>query len=137
MCFESEGTLFTDPPSDTWNGNDSSRWWAIIECDPGIGDYYRWLLRRKNWIKLMRPAWGTHISVVRGECPKNQEGWSSARGTKFSFKYQGIILSNESHFWIQVTSPQCLEFRRSIGLPEEPELPLHITLGMIPPESVQ
>ena len=135
MWFESEGILLTDPPPDTWNGNDSSRWWAILGCDDDIGNYYRWLLCRRNWLKIMRPAWYTHVSIARGEQPTNEDTWFRMKGTKIRFSYENIVKNNETHFWLQVESQACLDFRKAVGLPESPGIPLHLTLGMIQPSS--
>ena len=44
--------------------------WAMIECDDQIGAMYRSLysLEYPYKPKIKRPFWGSHISVIRGEC---------------------------------------------------------------------
>ena len=133
MWFESDGTLLLDPPSDKWNGN-SSRWWAILACDTEILHFYQWLLQKSHGITLMRPAWGSHVSVVRREKPPSLGPWSIACGRIIRFEYENVIRDNGIHFWLAIRCEECLDLRAQLGLDREPELALHLTLGMIPPQ---
>lgn len=87
IMFKSRGRIIFDPMP-IMGGNDMFKpFWAIVIVSGDIGDYYRWLLEKENgmrsWLsvtedglkyenvhpglKLQRPAWGAHISFIRGE----------------------------------------------------------------------
>lgn len=131
--FTSTGRILKDPPSgQLWNGNDSSRWWIIVECDFEIGDLYRWFLLRYRGIKLMRPAWGSHISIVRGEVPLSHIAWDAVATAPTCFRYENEIRDNGTHFWLEAEVEECPKIRKALGLAREPEFTTHLTLGMIP-----
>lgn len=66
--YQSFGTLRYSPKL---VANRSKRWWAILDCDPGIGKLYRSLYRLNsyNCQILQRPSWAEHTTVIRDEEP--------------------------------------------------------------------
>jgi len=131
MAFTSTGTLKYDPPhGQTWGKNSSSAWWVILECDPGIVGFYRWLWEKRYWKKLVKPAWGSHISVVRGEEPPHRSLWDRLEGKTFEFSYSPEIHDNGEYVWLDAEVPELFKVREELGLPRHPEFSWHITLGM-------
>ena len=61
----STGTLVYDPRAPTI---ESKPWWLIVQACPDLARYYRESLNRfyRGRFKVHRPAWDSHISVVRG-----------------------------------------------------------------------
>ncbi|HRW21788.1 MAG TPA: hypothetical protein P5509_07445, partial [Bacteroidales bacterium] len=49
-------------------------WWCVILSNDDIGNYYSWFVERRYGLKLQRPAFGPHISLIRGE-ETTQENW--------------------------------------------------------------
>lgn len=105
IMLKSKGRIIFDPMP-IMGGNDMFKpFWAIVIIPGDIGNYYRWFLERENglypWmsitdseikyddknlgLKLQKPAWGAHISFIRGEAfstPYHQ----TTKGTKEFFK---------------------------------------------------
>jgi len=143
-------------------------WWALLVCDKGLAAFYRNLvaqqrtvdLRSEDWLKmkglpesdkswpvkipgqrLNPPAWGPHISIVRGEKPSNIKAWSKYQGKRFAFEYDPqYINTNGKHWWFRVTSPELEDVRLELGLTPQPTYihyvtkevtvnPFHLTIG--------
>ena len=51
------------------------KWWAVLDCDPIIGEYYRNLYRilHNRCRTLLRPSWKEHITVIRDEEPPDEK----------------------------------------------------------------
>lgn len=89
-------------------------WWCVIELDDSITDYYRWWANKYvnplgytdadkydakgnfTWHSLrdkredlMLPSWGAHMSIVRGEKPREDlmHLWRKYHGQIVEFKY--------------------------------------------------
>lgn len=98
-------------------GNDMFKpFWAIVIVPGDIDNYYRWLLEKENglrsWLsisddkmtyindhnglKLQKPAWGAHISFIRGE-PFSTPYHKIKRGTDQFFR-EFPKLRNEKDF---------------------------------------
>lgn len=106
--FTSKGKVVYDP--DRGDMKAKTKWWVIVELDKGITDYYRWWANRyinplrytaedrQHWqwknLKdksqdLLLPAWGPHMSIVRGEkpWPNKMHLWKKYDGAVVEFKY--------------------------------------------------
>jgi hypothetical protein len=77
----------------------------------------------------LRPAWEEHISVVRDEEPPNKEFWEKYAGQEIEFQYNPIVEGDGLFFWLNVDCDFLLEIREELGLPRDPEFPLHLTIG--------
>ena len=114
-------------------GETSEKWWVVLDCDPAIGEYYRWLYHMESHQtrRLMRPAWKEHITVIRNEEPPDsfKHLWEDRAGQKISFSYEHQIRDDGLFFWIDVQCSELLDFREELGLPRNPEYSLHLTIG--------
>lgn len=131
--YNSKGTLRCDPPhGQIWGPSSSSIWWIIVECDSGICEFYRALWERRYWRRLQRPAWGSHVSVVRGEEPAKETGrraFEALNGLEVLWYYETVIRENDEYVWLDAVFPLGLTIRELMGLDEEPEFGFHLTLG--------
>ena len=85
--------------------------WLILKCDQRLGYYYAWLLFKQHCVKLRRPAWETHISVIRSEPVKDKSLWGKDSGMKIWFEYEPMVLTNGRHYWMKVSCPKLLDLR--------------------------
>lgn len=109
----------------------STRWWLIIDCDPELGRFLRHLytLATYRTRAIQAPLWGTHISVIRGEQPPNQTEWGRLQGAEVQFDCEPQVQETDGYLWVAVVCEQALEQRELLGLPREPQPPLHLTIG--------
>lgn len=135
--------------------------WVIAVVDgyngKDLGDYYRYLLEkrfgmhvqtsytpqgetveRKHFgLKLNLAAWGTHISIIRGE-RVDLDIWSEKKekfhNKTFEFEYSNLIETNGSHFWLPVKTLRGKTIRKEMGLRENPKWPFHMTIGNLNPK---
>lgn len=144
--FHSTGRLIYDPTLALKVNTTKEPYWLILDCDDEIARYYRWLVRRHflmNWLPfapkwswttdkwpLDTPAWGAHISIVRGEKPGYPEYWGDDAGKKLYFEYSGELRNNGKHFWLDVVSPEISDIRDRLGLGRKPRFSnFHLTIG--------
>ncbi len=109
----------------------STRWWLIIDCDPELGRLLRHLYAVATYRTraIQAPLWGTHISVIRGEEPPNQADWGRLQGAEVEFDYESQFQETEGYLWVAVACALALELRGQLGLPRDPQPPLHLTIG--------
>lgn len=125
--FKSNGKIIYDPTA----GNAKNDWWIIVECPKDILDYYHhWILKEEN-IKLNKPLFGAHISVVRGEEPPNKELWRKYHEKEISFSYSHDIENKDEYYWLRVSSPELNDIREELGLTRDVEFGFHLTIGRI------
>jgi hypothetical protein len=153
------GVLVFDPVSD---GVRSKPWYAIVRCDEGwFRLYEHWMSFNgpTRWAKVtddarvfggqfvdrtprlalvregfQRPAWGPHITVVRGEQPMGQGRnlWGTAYPRPLVFTFDPELRTNGKHWWINIECPEILDIRYKLGLRPEPRVRLHLTVGVVP-----
>lgn len=104
--------------------------------DDEISRYYRHLyakdhpyLNGDRSIKLTRPVWGTHISVIRGERIPNSTLWRIDENKIIEFEYCGGVIDNGEYYWLKVNCPYLGDLREKLGLPREPRFGFHLTVG--------
>lgn len=142
-AFKSTGRLSYDPKRMDMNRN--TAWWLVLNCDPGIADYYRWWINKTtNPLNLpegeiKKPIWWPHISVIRGEKPRAdlRHLWKKYEGEEVEFTY-GIIPHNSGenttrktpdiHWYVNCECPRLDEIRRELGLWRGYEK-YHLTVG--------
>lgn len=112
----------------------SDKWWLVIDVDQGICDLYRhlyWLSKYKT-VKLQRPAWGAHISVIRNEEPTDDKKhlWEKYADQELEIEYTSVVGDNDVHWWLPVICEKALDIRIELGLPRQPHHPLHMTFGV-------
>lgn len=128
--FKSSGVVVYSPKLE--NGVIAESW-VLLECDTEIVRYYTYFLNKKG-IKLEKPLWGAHISIVRGEYDilpedyKDKFGYNN--GTELSFNY-GSLVTNGIHWWLEVESKELEDLRLHLGLDKHPDFGFHITIGRV------
>lgn len=133
MEFTSWGKLVYDPEYFK-NASKPAPWWLIVETDKGIVDYYNYLISKRIGIKLLKPSWGSHISVIRGERINDdfKHLWKQYDGIKLNFKYTNKIDFNEDYWWVNVECDELMKIREELGLSRRPFFGFHITVGKLP-----
>ena len=104
--------------------------WVIARCDDDIIEYYRWMYFKKKHIKLMRPKFGAHVSLVRGEEEGITKGtWEpNMSGEEIEFSYDGDIIDVFNYVWMKVWGDDLIKIRNKVGL-KDPIKPFHMTIG--------
>lgn len=126
----STGKLVYDPTIANKTKTRADPYWLILECDGEICRYYRHMAQKAIYIDMLRPAWGAHISIIRGEVPAKPDLWRKYAGKIISFNYGETVRSNHIHFWLDVDCPVLLDIRDELGLPRNPVFgQLHLTIG--------
>jgi hypothetical protein len=106
-------------------------------CDDEISRYYRQLytmayppyLNGDLSLKLTRPVWGTHVSVIRGERIPNMNLWGLDANKIVEFEYDAGVIDNGEYYWLKARCPALSELRLKYGLAPEPRFGFHLTIG--------
>ena len=128
---KSQGYLKYSPK--TLGNRISENWYLVLHCDEDIGKYYRYLFYIANFktIKLQRPAWKEHITVIRNEEPANEFKylWEKYDSRTIEFEYEHNVKDNDHYYWFSAYSNDLLDIREELGLKREPEIPFHLSIG--------
>ncbi len=120
FCFKSKG--YIKPVED---------WWLLLTCDPEIVRYYCWLAKRWGIEIEAGSRHGPHISVIKGEHPKNLKLWFELKGKPVWFEYTNQVRDDKYHVWLDVRSPELSHIRKRLGLREKPYHSFHFTIGRL------
>jgi hypothetical protein len=133
MMFTSQGTIHYDPTFFNKSSKEANNW-LIVSCDDEIVRYYRHLFLKRTGISLLKPSWGAHISIIRGEDIEepHQPGWLYFDKTEASYSYSSDLLWNHEYVWLPVESKTFSHMRNFHGLEETPFYPFHLTVGKLP-----
>lgn len=141
-CFNSEAELFVDPSI----GKKFDPWWIIATSCNDLVAYYRNMIEKRFHVRLLKPSFDSHISVVAGEEPlQNADTWSDFHGRKVSFSYTHEVFTNGAFWWVRVKSKDLENVRKHFGLidagsfSEIGELlttPFHLTVGKTHPSDI-
>ena len=87
-----------------------------VEIDQQLADYYRSLIPK--YIRINRPRWAAHITVVRPEkeVPKIMEPWGRYAGKRINFLYEPYVYEGRAYFWLNVYSKELEKIRGELGL---------------------
>lgn len=115
----------------------SSDKWLILVCDDEISRYYRYLytkeyppyLNGNHSLKLNRPVWGSHCSVIRGEKIPNKHLWGIDAFKIIEFEYEPGVQTNGEYYWLKAKCPYLENLREKYGLFKEPRFGFHLTVG--------
>ena len=137
--IKGSGQLVYDPH----RGNMKKRTngWCVINLDDEITRYYRWWLEYQYHIHLQPPAWGAHVSVVRGEFISDQLKplWKKYHKQRIELEYEhGNIQVHRSgrekdgivpgdYYVINVKCPTIDSIRQELGLKIFDDY--HLTIG--------
>jgi hypothetical protein len=113
-------------------------WWVVVNTDEDITRYYRWWVEKELGVKLAKPSWGSHISIIRGEkpYPDMMHLWDKYEGLQVEFEYShNVRISGDSTGWdrpdnywfVDVNFPFGIEMRKEFGY--KYDFGLHITIG--------
>ena len=123
---ESVGTLVYDPYRPGLKTRNA--WWCILNVDTEIASYYRWWVKSRHWITLYPPAWKPHISVVRGEMPREaslRQLWGKYAHERVEFAYGNEpklatgrqYAADDGQLWyVEAWSERLQEIRAELGL---------------------
>ncbi len=109
----------------------SERWWTVLDCDESIGAYFRCLYSMHHYKArtLVKPAWDSHITVIRNELPPRQDLWEKYSGKLIEFEYEFEHHTDGNYWWVNVMCPELIAIRVELGLSADPLLPLHLSTG--------
>ena len=157
--FETTGRIVFDPDRGDMKRRISN--WVVINLDQDVAALYRWFFR-KHWYDIDRggrrrpiyqPAWGAHVSVVRGEASRllsvqeQRDAWFFAKdrfnGLKVTVSYTNHIRQTgdttggdrPDHFWFVEAYSECvMGIRNMLRLPVADSrtgrgFSSHITIG--------
>ena len=91
-----------------------------VEVDPGIAETYRALVPKT--VRLNKPRYAPHISVIRSEIVPRLDLWGKYEGQSVRFQYDSHIYNDETYYWLRVTCPILMFVRRELGLPSLSDL---------------
>ncbi|MDB4278225.1 hypothetical protein N9917_01345 [Deltaproteobacteria bacterium] len=105
-----------------------------IAVDPAIMDYARAMVPPIHKVRLNRPRYAPHITVIRDE---EWECNPKLDGTEVQFSYDPCVVPGKVYWWLRVWSADLLRLRTGEGLPELSDLCrppdmeecFHITIG--------
>lgn len=132
--FKSTGILRYDPDQSikTEQGKAVAPWWCILETGEGLRQYYQWWIKKYYNVQFEKTAWGSHLSVIRGDPPPNPKFWRYREGKRISFTYTNrIYLSTDIFFCIDAYSSELEDIREKLGYSRLPLSGFHITIGRI------
>jgi hypothetical protein len=140
--IEVVGKYVFDPLALTHSEKLFKPWWCIILLDENddTGDYYRWFVKKRYGLKLQRPAFGTHISLIRGEetTPANWKIFKEKYdGKPVKFTHESELRTNGKHWWIRIKCDEAKDMREEMGYPREGKWGLHLTIGVPTPKFEQ
>lgn len=127
--LSARGRLIYDPRVVADGVEHFDPWWAVLECAPSLLDPHRADVEARYGVRLTRPRWGAHLSVISGEEPPAPERWGLRGGEEIEFLYAEEAETDGAFFWLRVISEELLDLRAALGLPRHPRSPLHLTLG--------
>jgi len=131
IMHESTGVIRLEPKLKRLSADTSG--WAIIQVDQELTRYYVEqfnFANRARDIQIMKPAWGGHISIMRGENIKDRQLFMSFKNKPVKFSYNPEVKGNDNHFWLEVECPDVEDMREQLGLPRKPYFPFHLTIGV-------
>jgi len=132
--FETYGKIVYDPPRGTMKHR--TQWWCVVDLkELDLIDYYRWWVDRE-WVqadsrnmkrRYHRPVHWPHISVIRGEKPRqNIQDWGKyMAGETIKFRYTNQVRQTSNayyadepdRFWfIDTEWGDYTKFRKHFGL---------------------
>jgi len=135
--MEIKAKIQFDPKDRTSKHKKQSSWKTTVICNIGddIDLYYAWFLKKRFNLILNRSLRKAHITIVNDRTSDiDTEMYKKMKehfdGKEITFTYDPEeIRSNGKHWWLKVYSEESKAIRKFMGLPENPYLPLHLTLG--------
>lgn len=105
-------------------------WWLVAEVDPGVADFYRWLLKRYKGLVLDHTAWRPHVTILDGReevASEFRHLWKKREGLYVPLEYN-VDVEKVWKFWtLPVRCEAFGDIREELGFKRE--YPFHITFG--------
>lgn len=114
---------------------------CVIDIDPELANYYRYMVNKRYGISLIKPPWREHISVIQQNLDRNSDllkkYWKKYEGLEVTYSYYPFPrftgdTSNREHYtgryWF--LSAECdlfYKIREELGL--KTNFAPHITIG--------
>lgn len=127
--FKATGKIVYDPVA----GKAQNPWWVIVECPKDIIEYYQHWITKEEGIKLNKPLFGAHISVVRGEEPPEdcRDLWRKMQEQEVEFTYAHEVETDGEYYWLRVECEELNQLRKELGLSEHVQFGFHLTIGRL------
>lgn len=131
--IEIEGYIDYDP--DRQDMKRRTQYWCVLQLSNDLVRYYQYFVRKEKHIQIEMPAWGAHVSIIRGEKPDDEHIhlWKKHHKRKIKIRFKPEIVEVKDRkkggnfYIINFQSPEIDEIRRELGLPVYPDY--HITIG--------
>lgn len=133
--FETKAKIVYDP----YRGGmkRKTEWWAVAEVDKELTRYFRYIIEKKHGIRLLPPSWDAHVSIIRGEMPRNGTDWGFRDREEITLRYANVprfsgdtseVHDRSGYFWfVDVDSPDILQIRQHYDRPHNWKF--HLTIG--------
>ena len=126
--LSSTGLILYDPRVVADGREHFDPWWVVLECEPHILEAARASLEQTG-VRLSRPLWGSHISIVSGEPPPREDRWRTRQGERVAFDYDLAPRTEGGFYWLDIVCDELLDLREALGLTRLPRHPFHLALG--------
>jgi hypothetical protein len=105
-------------------------WWAAAMLSNNLTAFYRHLIFLQTGETLTAPMWRSHVSVIRGEEPRNKGAWKKFHGREVTIQYfPERAMQNDKYVWFPAHSVELEDIREELGLRRTPKTPFHLTIG--------
>lgn len=108
-------------------------YWVWVDVDDSLSRYLRRLFLFGHGIKLQKPSWDDHITVVTSH---EKEKLNIAKigymaGETVSFSLSLDLWTNGNAYWYPVISKDIDDFRVVLGLENPRPIPIHFCIGYL------
>lgn len=129
--IKTQGRLAYDPARHEFKKMYKTRTLIAEMARDELDLYYQWFLKKKygDWLRLQRPMWGRHVTVVRGnEQVPCLDLWKKHAGEIVEFEYSPM-LEHKFGFWsLSVRGDELQALRVELGLMKIYHN-FHVTIG--------
>lgn len=131
--IEIKGYLEYDPERSMMKRR--TNYWCVLQLPNDLVRYYQYFIIKEKHLDIKMPAWGSHISIIRGEKPdrEHRDLWKKYHKKKFSIRFKPYIEEIKdkkkpgSFYVITVESPELMKIREELGLSVHRDF--HLTIG--------
>ncbi|SOK58455.1 hypothetical protein [Yersinia phage fHe-Yen9-04] len=131
--IEIRGYLDYDP--DRQNMKNRTQYWCVLQLPNDLVRYYQYFVRKEHHVDMQMPAWGAHVSIIRGEKPDDNHIhlWKKYHKQKFTIRFNPYIdqvkdkKQSGSFYIINFESPELMKIREELGLSVHNDF--HLTIG--------
>lgn len=111
--------------------NYSSSGWIVANLNSELQIYYHHILQKNLSIKLNRPKFGCHVTVVAGKYEQvtHRLAWNRYQKQPLMLEYNSQIKNIGDTWWLEVRSQNLVQLRNELGLTDIPKWPFHITVA--------